>query len=302
MNRRLKNKNTTNRKAPRERKLMVKAGTTLLPFLLEQLKEQSRSSVKALLGHGQVSVNGQVCSQFDTPLSPNDVVGISYERGKVPFSHPLLKIVWEDDDLIVVNKKEGLLSVSNAKAKERTAYQLLSDYVKKTDQRNKIFLLNKLDRGVSGLMMFARNRGVQEKFYASWRKMVTQQTYVAVVEGRPEKEVGLLTFLQSENKEERHFIVAENAGEAIVRYKWVKGNAHYSLLELNLETGRREQIREQLGQLGHPVAGDSRHHAETDPEGRLLLHSRVLTFIHPETGQEMSFKTAIPSNFVSLTK
>ena len=189
MARRSEYRGTDRSRAPRGRKVTVKEENTLLPFLFGLLNEQSKSSVKALLAHGQISVNGTVTSQFNTPLTPGDEVLISYERGKVEFNNPLLTIVWEDDDLIVVNKKEGLLSVSSTRVKERTALHLLSEYVKKTDPRNKIFVLHRLDRDTSGLMMFAKNLQVQKALQSNWNSAITARTYVAVVEGQP-KETG----------------------------------------------------------------------------------------------------------------
>ena len=143
MRKRSEYKGGDNRRKPsKERRVTVGESNTLLPFLFELLKEQSRSSVKGLLSRGQISVNGKVTRQFDAPLNPNDTVGINYGRGKVEFNNPLLRIVWEDDDLIVINKREGLLSVSTDRIKERTAYRILSDYVKECDPRNKIFVLH----------------------------------------------------------------------------------------------------------------------------------------------------------------
>lgn len=199
MARRSEYRGTDRSRAPRGRKVTVKEENTLLPFLFGLLNEQSKSSVKALLAHGQISVNGTVTSQFNTPLAPGDEVLISYERGKVEFNNPLLTIVWEDDDLIVVNKKEGLLSVSSTRVKERTALHLLSEYVKKTDPRNKIFVLHRLDRDTSGLMMFAKNLQVQKALQSNWNSAITARTYVAVVEGRPEKDSDLIVSNLTEN-------------------------------------------------------------------------------------------------------
>lgn len=179
MGRRSGYKDTNLKKAPRGRKVTVKEENTLLPFLFALLSEQSKSSVKALLSHGQILINGKVTSQFNAPLVPGDEVEISYERGKVEFSNPLLHIVWEDDDLIVVNKKSGLMSVSSDRVKERTAYHLLSDYVKKNDPRSKIFVLHRLDRDTSGLMMFAKNQRVQKALQSNWNSAITQRSYVA---------------------------------------------------------------------------------------------------------------------------
>ena len=291
------------RPSGKERQLTVKENGTLLPFLLETLKEQSRSSVKAMLGHGQISVNKRVTRQFDTELKPGDVVGVNYGRGKVEFNNPLLRIVWEDDDLIVVNKKEGLLSISTERVKERTAYHLLNEYVKKSDPRNRIYILHRLDRDTSGLMMFAKSSAIKEQLQSNWNSAITMRTYVAVVEGRPEKDTDLIVSNLTENRKMQVYVTAEGDGkEAITRYKVLQCNANYALLELELETGRKNQIRVQMQSIGHPVAGDTKYGAETNPAHRLLLHARRLNFIHPRTGEEMRFETRIPDVFLATTK
>lgn len=305
MGRRFDKKRYNPRSAPRGRRITVQEETTLLPLLLQILNQQSKSSVKAMLGHGQISVNGKVTTQFDTPLKPKDILGISYERGKVPFSHPQLKIVYEDDYFILVNKKEGLLSVGNAKERERTAVRLLSDYVKKTDSRNKVFILHRLDRETSGLMLLARTKGIQEAMLSEWNYRVKEQSFVAVVEGRPEKEKDLLVSipLMDTAQNDKSVIISENEGEeAVARYKILRGNEDYSLLEVGLESGRRNQVRVQLANIGNPIAGDKRNGAETSPAGRLMLHARRLVFIHPDSGVKMEFDTQIPHPFTALTK
>lgn len=303
MRRRSGYKDTNFRKGPRGRKVMIKEENTLLPFLFTLLNEQSKSSVKALLSHGQILINGKVTSQFDAPLVQGDEVEISYERGKVEFSNPLLHIVWEDDDLIVVNKKQGLMSVASDRVKERTAYHLLSDYVKKNDPKNKIFVLHRLDRDTSGLMMFAKNLRVQKALQSDWNSAITARTYVAVVEGRPEKDTDLIVSNLIENAKMQVYVTAEGSGkESITRYRLLNSNNRYSLLELDLETGRKNQIRVQMESIGHPIAGDKKYGASSDPAGRLMLHARRLFFIHPETGEEMRFETRIPEVFASLAK
>ena len=286
MTRRSEYRGTDRSRVPRGRKVTVKEENTLLPFLF-----------------GQISVNGTVTSQFNTPLTPGDEVLISYERGKVEFNNPLLTIIWEDDDLIVVNKKEGLLSVSSTRVKERTAFHLLSEYVKKTDPRNKIFVLHRLDRDTSGLMMFAKNQRVQKELQSNWNSAITARTYVAVVEGRPDKDADLIVSNLTENAKMQVYVTAEGDGkEAITRYRLLHSNGAYSLLELDLETGRKNQIRAQMQSIGHSIAGDYKYGAETDPTGRLMLHARRLDFIHPATGEEMHFETRIPDKFTSLAK
>lgn len=303
MRRRSEYKDAKFKSAPRGRKVLVKEANTLLPFLLQLLNEQSKSSVKALLSYRQISINGKVTTLFSAPLVPGDEVMVSYERGKVEFNNPMLHIVWEDDSLIVVNKKEGLMSVSNERVKERTAYHLLSDYVKKSDPLNKIFVLHRLDRDTSGLMMFAKNQRVQRILQSNWNSVVTARSYVAVVEGRPERDSDLIISNLTENAKMQVYVTAEGEGkEAITRYHLLHSNGYYSLLELDLETGRKNQIRVQMESIGHPIAGDSKYGAETNPARRLMLHARRLHFIHPDTGEELCFDTQIPSAFTALAK
>jgi 23S rRNA pseudouridine1911/1915/1917 synthase len=297
------NRNTNRSKSSRERKVSVKEEGLLLPFLFQLLNGQSKSSVKAMLAHGQISVNGKLTTQFNDPLHVGDEVSINYGRGVEEFNNPLLTIVWEDDYLIVINKKEGLLSVSNSRVQERTAFHILSDYVKKKDPRNKIFILHRLDRDTSGIMMFAKDVDVQHRLRSTWNDSITQRTYVAVVEGKPEKETDLLVSNLMENKQMQVYVTSNGDGkEAITRYHVINSNGRYSLLELDLETGRKNQIRVQMQSIGHPIAGDYKYGAETNPTGRLMLHARRLFFIHPITGEEMRFETRIPDMFSSLVK
>ena len=286
---------------PHGRKVTVSESNTLLPFLFDLLKEQSKTSVKALLAHNQIAVNGIYTTQFDTPLEPGDEVFISHDRSRrVTFNNPLLNIIWEDDFVIVVNKREGLLSVSTQKVHERTAFHILADYLKRNDPRNKLFILHRLDRDTSGLMLFAKTRAVQEKMQSNWNEMITERTYVAVVEGRPERDSDIITTQLKENAEARVYVVAEGGKDAITRYRVLRSNGTYSLLELNLETGRKNQIRAQMEYIGHPIAGDFKYGAETSPAGRVMLHAQKLYFIHPETGEEMKFDTRIPDAFKAI--
>lgn len=303
MGQRSNNKNVKQSRQPGERRISVKEENTLLPFLYTSLvNEHSKTSIKSFLSKGQVSVNGEATTQFDTPLQPNDLVRISYGKTKVVFGHPMLKIVWEDDSLLVVNKKQGLLSVANEKVKEKTAYQLLSDYVKKEDPRNKIFILHRLERDTSGLMIFAKNRGVQAQLHANWNTMIINRSYAVVVEGRPEKETDLLTSFATEKNKSSYITSADSGTETIMRYKLLRTNNVYSLIELTMESGHRNLIREQMESLGTPVTGDEKYGAQTNPIDRIAIHAYKLFFVHPVTNEEIRFETPVPSSFLTLVK
>lgn len=304
MRQRSNKKNPYRPAKPGMRRLSVTEADTLLPFLLKSLeKEHSKTAIKSFLSKGQVSVNGQPTTQFDTPLVPNDLVELTYGKGKIVFNHPMLKIVWEDEYVIIVNKKQGLLSVANQKVKEKTAYQLLSDYVKKSDLRNKIFILHRLEREVSGLMIFAKNKGIQAQLHNNWNTIMTNRSFIALVEGKPEKETDLLMSFASNEVQSNVYITSADSGtETIMRYQLLKTNNTYSLIELKMESGHKNLIRERLSALGVPVAGDVKYGAQTNPLGRVALHAHKLFFIHPVTNEEMCFETPIPSTFLPYVK
>ena len=292
-----------NDRQPRGQRIIVNAPETLLAFLIAHLTDRSRSAVKGLLRHGQIWVNGRVTTHFDTSLAPGDIVLISHERGRPTFNSPYLRIVWEDDSLIVIDKKDGLLSVSDSAAQERTAWAILSAYVREQDPRNRLFVLHRLDRGTSGLMMFARNKGVQEKMRNDWATIVTRRSYVAIVEGTPEPpEDTLMNYLAENSRMKVYCTDAMHGKEAITHYRVLKSNSHYALVEFTLETGRKNQIRAQMEAISHPIAGDPKYGAQTDPCERLMLHACRLWFIHPVTGREMRFETPIPAAFSAQVK
>lgn len=281
----------------------VTTENTLLPFLFETLKNESKTTVKALLAHKQISINGTPVRKFDAPLKPGDKVGIHFDRGGFAFSHPMLNILYEDDSLIVIDKMSGLLSMATERDKEKTAYRILSDYVKESHPRNCVFILHRLDRETSGIMMFAKNLRIQELLQKNWDRAVLERKYVAVVEGQPKQTQGKIESYIAENSA---FIVhstnSKNGKLAITNYRILKTNGQYSLMELELETGRKNQIRVHMQESGYPVAGDKKYGAKTNPINRLALHAFKLRFTHPVTQKEMNFETPIPKRFDLLVK
>lgn len=272
--------------------------TTLLPFLLSSVKGKSRNNVKSLLSRRLVAVDGVPVSRFDTPLAPGQQVAILPSSAPRADALPF-PILYEDEHLIVVNKPAKLLSVATDKEKARTAYHMVTDYVKARRVGDRIFVLHRLDRDTSGVLMFARDPETKELFQSYWNEMVTRRGYLAVVEGTPRPDRDTIRSFLVETDTHLSFSGAPGKGakEAITSYQVVKTGAGYALLDINIETGRKNQIRVHMKELGHPVAGDKQYGARTNPIGRLCLHANELSFTHPATGEQITFKAKMPRDF-----
>jgi pseudouridine synthase, rluA family len=282
----------------------VKEETTLMPFLISSMPERKRTSIKELLRHNQVAVNGTPVSQFNSVLNPGDEVKVNLTREWRVFYNRRLKLVYEDDDIIVVNKGYGLLSMGNDKVKDGTAYSILREYVKWENPRNKIFIIHRLDRDTSGLMMFAKTIEAKETMQHNWNNMVLNRKYLAVVEGKVEPADGVVRSYLAENSEHEVYSTPDSSkGQlAVTRYRTLSSKNGYSLMEVELDTGRKNQIRVHMKELGHPIAGDRRYGASSSPIHRLALHAQTLRFVHPVTRKEMSFTTPVPSGFAKMVK
>ena len=280
-----------------ETSYLVDEPTTLLPFLLAHVKG-SRNNVKSLLSRRLVAVDGVPVSQFDTPLAPGQRVTIlpvsAPKADALPF--PLL---YEDEHLIVVNKPAKLLSVATDKEKTRTAYHIVTDYVKSRRVGDRIFVLHRLDRDTSGVLMFARDAGTKELFQSRWNEIITRRGYLAVVEGVPKPDRDTIQSYLIETDTHLSFSgkPGPNAKEAVTSYQVVKAGNGYALLDISIETGRKNQIRVHMKDQGHPVAGDRQYGARTNPIGRLCLHANELSFVHPATGEPVTFKAKMPRDF-----
>lgn len=278
--------------------------TTLLQCLEQKLSDHKRSSLKAMMKYGQVAVNGVPTSQFDVTVQPGDEMSVNFTRPFVTFSHPRIRLVYEDDDIIVVHKGSGILSVGTDNRSDGTAYSIVRNYLKNKDPHLKLFIIHRLDRDTSGLMMFAKNIEAKEAMQHNWNNMVLSRTYVAVVEGKVEEESGTVrSYLAETSQYEVYSTQNPEEGQlAITRYKRLDCRHGYSLMELSLDTGRKNQIRVHMKDLGHPIVGDRKYGAKSSPLRRMALHARTLRFVHPVTRKDMLFETPIPSQFLSLLK
>ncbi len=292
-------KRNTHRRPSKEFTYKVEADCILIDFLLATLKDKSRTTIKSYLSHRQVAVNGMPTTQFNTPLHRGDQITINFTTGYKTFKHRRLRIIFEDEFLIVIDKGYGLLSMATQNEKSETAYRIISDYVKSNDPEGHIFIVHRLDRDTSGVMIFAKRQRVQELLQRKWNEAVIERKYMAVVEGVISPAQGQVKSYLKENAAMQVYSTnnPEEGQLAITRYKTIATNNRFSLVELQLETGRKNQIRVHLHDLGHPIIGDRKYGSQCNPIGRVALHAASLRFKHPLTGQMLHFESIIPEKF-----
>ena len=284
----------------KEMRFEVAEQARLLEFLLARYPQLGRRAVKGLLARREVSVDGRVATRFDHPLAPGQRVQVGGAAGRTLARG--LRLVHEDEHLLVVDKPAGLLSVSAPSEREATAFGAVRDYLAEASPRASLFTVHRLDRETSGLLLFAKSQRVQQALQERWQEDVLERGYVAVVEGVLEPREGTHVSWLRENRN-LAVVSTRREGEgqkAVTRWRVLRPAADCSLVELELETGRRNQIRVHLRELGHPVVGDERYGSGRGPLRRLALHARVLAFRHPVSGETLRFETPIPPEFLGL--
>ncbi|HBS87485.1 MAG: hypothetical protein A2W91_00535 [Bacteroidetes bacterium GWF2_38_335] len=278
-----------------------------MSFLQKYLHGKNRDDIKYLIRKRLITADGVPCEKAEMMLK----TGSKIEVGEAEIladkneNNRLrgVKIVFEDAHLLVVEKESGLLSIATDSEKRETAYSILSDYVKKQHHLNKIFIVHRLDRETSGLMLFAKSEEVKTLLQESWNESVLQRTYVAVVEGVMEKYSGTISsYLFETSSMIVHSSQNPEKGQwAVTGFLTLEKGKYYSLVKLDLETGRKHQIRVHMCDIGHPVAGDKKYGAVTNPLKRMGLHAMVLSFVHPVSGEKLFFDTPVPGSFLKIT-
>ncbi len=286
----------------REIHLTVTEECVLMKFLLAQVPHKNRDNFKTLLNDRQIRVDGSVVTWYNHPLKPGQEVTIGWFKMPSAKQYPGIKVLFEDQHIIVIEKDSGVLSIATDKEKDITAYSMLRSHVKEQGASNKIFIVHRIDRETSGVMIFAKSEAVKTTLQKNWNDSVLERTYIAVVEGAVEQPTGTIV---SYLKESAAFVmyscdVRAEGQKAITHYKVLKQNAKYTLLKVNLETGRKNQIRVHMQDIGHSVIGDKKYGSKESPIGRLGLHAQVLAFTHPVNGKPMRFETQIPKAFLKL--
>ena len=306
----------------------------LLAYLFEILPQQSRTSVKNMLSKGQITLNGKPVTAFDQPLRKGDTLqilpkGVSIARAtrsdaREEVEKAGVKILFEDEHYLVVDKPSGMLSVSTANGsqaksghREKTLYAILNAYVKvnarmqrkedlltgKEPDRStaKVWIVHRLDKGTSGAVIFAKDERAKDLLQSKWKELVLERKYVAWLEGCMEKDSGAVQSWLVENPKSLKMYAypteVKDGQLAITHYKLLQRSRRYTQVEFSLETGRKNQIRVHAAELGHPVAGDDKYGAQTDPIRRLALHAQTLVFRNPYSKKIVRCLSPLPESF-----
>lgn len=284
--------------------LTVDQPAELLAYLFASWPEVSRTQVRQWLKHQSVTVNGQPITQFNHALKRGDAVAIHSGKFAAPQTTITsgIRIVFEDNTLIIIDKPSGLLSMASEAEQEKTAYAFLTDHVRRgqTKSRARIWIVHRLDRETSGLMVFAKTPQAKAALQTSWDQ--NEKRYLAIVEGQMPAEKGTLKSDLDESNPFKVFIVPRSSAtrHAVTHYRVINRAPSLSRVELSLETGRRHQIRVQLASVGCPIIGDEKYGSKTNPAKRVGLHSCFLRFTHPQTGKELQFTSALPKGLAQL--
>ena len=280
-------------------KLVVEKNGELLEYLYEHL-DMPKKRVKQYLTHGSIYVNNHKTTQYNYKVvaGMNIVIDTDSKGVKtLPF-----EILFEDEHIIVVNKPSGLLCIATSKEKERTLYHIVRDYLVSKNKNNRIFIVHRLDKDTSGIVVFAKDEKTKNQLQEHWNEYVSLREYVAVVHGSLRKKEDRVVQLLKETKTNLVYVSHDQEGkEAITNYKVLKENEDYSYVSVFLETGRKNQIRVLFASLNHPIVGDSKY-GENDGEDRLYLHANRLKMFYPVIKKEILFETGVPNEFKRIMK
>ena len=290
-------------KEPQYDHYVVSRAAPLLEYLLDTIKGQSRSKIKATLQARGIKVDGKLVTQFDFPLKPGMKIAVSKSKRNDQFKNRFVKIVYEDNYIIVVEKNAGILSMA-AGHSSLNVKSVLDDYFQKTRQKCRAHVVHRLDRDTSGLMIYAKDMETEQVLEHEWHDIVYDRRYVAVLSGEMEQDGGTVANWLKDNKAYvTYSSPVDNGGKyAVTHFHTLARTTEHSLVEFKLETGRKNQIRVHASDMGHPVCGDSKYGNGDDPIHRLCLHAFLLCFYPPVTHERMEFETQIPTSFRNLFK
>lgn len=273
--------------------LVVKKDDDLLAYL-QQYTDYSKSKLKAFIKYNCITLNDKIIKKIPQEVKKDDKLSINLDmKENLPFD-----IVYEDQEIIVVNKKAGLLTVAIPGEVQVTLYRMVREYANK--RHFMVFIVNRLDKDTSGLVMFAKSERIKRLYQDNWNALAIKRKYLAVVEGKISKDGQIDNFLYEESNTLVH---SSKCGKrAITNYHVLKSNREYTLLDIDIETGRKNQIRVHMSELGHPIVGDKKYGSQKDPLKRMALHAYALNIKHPLTGKIQCFSVPQDSSFIKLLK
>ena len=268
---------------------------TILNTISNSKNYLSNKKIKQYLKYNMIKVDNKIVNNSNYVVKENDIITIYYEKKII--NDNKIEILYEDKDIIAINKPSGLLSISNEKEKEITAFKMVREYVRSNNPKTFLFTIHRLDEDTSGVLMFAKNEKTKKLFQENWNNIVKKRIYIAVVEGTIKKDGVFHTFLK-ESKNGMVYSLKDKTGkEAITEYKVLKNKNNITLLEVNILTGRRNQIRVHLSENNTPILGDKKYGSKNNYIKRLCLHANILEFIHPITKKIIHLETQIPDEF-----
>lgn len=268
----------------------------LFNYLRVNMSNKSKNNIKSLLKNECILVNNRIVTKYNYVVKHGDIIEIN--RNKKINSE--LDIIYEDNNIIVVNKPSKLLTISNKNEKENTLYRMVSDYLKK--EKKKVFVIHRLDYDTSGIIMFAKNKKVQELYQSRWNELAKIREYTAVVEGTTNSKGHIESYLKQTKTLLVYSSKSKDGYFAVTDYERLMYNNKYSLLRIHISTGRRNQIRCHMNDIKHPILGDSRYNSKYNPLGRLALHANKLVISDPISKKELTFVSEVPLEFYNLVK
>lgn len=276
-------------------KYFVNGNYLLFDYLRNNIDGKSKNNIKSLLKNEVVFVNGKIVTKYNYVLCDGDVVEINKKK-----ANNNINIIYEDNDIIVIDKPSKILTISNKNEKVNTLYRMVSDYLKK--EHKKVFIIHRLDFDTSGIIMFAKSQRVQKLYQDNWNDLAKIREYTAIVDGITDNKGHIESYL----KQTKTLLVYSSKNKdglfAITDYEKIGGNSKYSMLKILISTGRRNQIRCHMADIGHPILGDYRYKCKINPIDRLCLHANRLEIINPITKELMVFNSNIPKEFNSIIK
>ena len=278
--------------------LIVKRDGELLEYLYNNLN-MPKKRIKQYLTHGSIYVNNNKITKYNYKLiiGMNIVIDTDSKKNKkLPFD-----IIFEDSHIIVVNKPSGLLTIATKNEKEKTLYHIVRDYIKQNDKKQKLFIVHRLDKDTSGIVIFAKDEKMKNKLQENWNDYVKLREYVGIAYGSFKKKEDRIIQKLKETKTNLVYVSHDNEGkEAITNYKVIKEKNDYSMLRIEIETGRKNQIRVALSSINHPIVGDKKYGDKKDKNTRLYLHANRLKIFYPEIKKDILFETPTPTEFKKI--